>query len=219
MREDQTAANNSGVGEQHAALEQRRGWRLWSAVAALVAAALVGGYVLGSPGYPDDDSPDAGFLRDMSTHHAQAVNMSLLVLEESEDTALRTVAQDIARTQQEQIGRMQGWLVQWDLPARGPESPMSWMPDHDAEDGMPGMASEERMEELRTAEGEEAEVIFLQAMIDHHVGGVDMAEAAEELGEEPMVVDFAAGMADTQQSEIEMMREMLSERGVDPEDA
>ncbi|TQN30680.1 uncharacterized protein (DUF305 family) [Haloactinospora alba] len=218
MRKDHTAEDSSSAGEQHGDQGHRRGWPLWSAVAALVVAALVGGYALGSPGYPDDDSPEAGFLRDMSTHHAQAVNMSLLVLEESEDTALRTVAQDIARTQQEQIGRMQGWLVQWDLPARGPEPPMSWMPDHDAEGGMPGMASEERMEKLRTAEGEDAEIVFLRAMIDHHVGGVDMAEAAEELGEEPMVVDFAAGMAETQQSEIEMMREMLSERGVDPED-
>src|SRR5690606_36189614 len=105
-------------------------------------------------------------------HHSQAVDMSLIVLEEADDQVMRTVATDILRTQQEQIGRMQGWLVQWDLPARGARPAMEWMAGHghhgsaeDMPDRMPGMATEADLEDLRAAEGEDAEILYLQLMI------------------------------------------------------
>ncbi|MBV2362596.1 DUF305 domain-containing protein [Streptomonospora nanhaiensis] len=186
----------------------------------LVAAALVAGYLLGRPVQPIDSSADAGFLRDMSVHHSQAVDMSLIVLEEADDQVMRTVATDILRTQQEQIGRMQGWLVQWDLPARGARPAMEWMAGHghhgsaeDMPDRMPGMATEADLEDLRAAEGEDAEILYLQLMIEHHEGGIEMAEAGADLAGEQMVADFAAGMAEAQQSEIDLMEDMLRERG------
>ncbi|RCV54034.1 DUF305 domain-containing protein [Marinitenerispora sediminis] len=188
-------------------------------VAVLVAAALVAGYVLGRPGYPLDNSADAGFLRDMSAHHAQAVDMSMTVLETAEDPTLRTVAYDIATTQQSQIGRMQGWLVQWGLGARGAQPPMAWMAGHghgDAPERMPGLATEEDMDALAAAEGEEAEIQYLELMIEHHQGGAEMADAAASLAREPMVTGFARGMAGAQRSEIELMTRMLEERGVRP---
>jgi uncharacterized protein (DUF305 family) len=187
--------------------------------AVLVAAALVCGYLAGRPGYPIDSSADAGFLRDMSVHHAQAVDMSFVIRDKTDDPTLRAIAQDIARTQQEQIGRMQGWLVQWGLPARSAQPPMAWMAGHgghgadEAPDTMPGYASDERMDELRAAEGTAAEVLFLETMIDHHRGGIEMAEAEVRLGGEDMVVDFAAGMAAAQESEIDAMNDLLAERG------
>ena len=129
----------------------------------------------------------------MSVHHAQAVDLSMIILEESEDPILRAVARDIARTQQEQIGRMQGWLMQWELPARGTQPAMAWMSGHgghgpgDADGAgtapMPGLVSEEEMERLRGAKGQDAEILFLRLMIDHHRGGIEMAEAEVVLGE------------------------------------
>ncbi|MFC7327834.1 DUF305 domain-containing protein [Marinactinospora rubrisoli] len=188
-------------------------------VAVLVAAALVVGYLLGRPGYPLDNSADAGFLRDMSAHHAQAVEMSMTVLEKSDDPTLRIVAEDIATTQQSQIGRMQGWLVQWGLGARGAQRPMAWMAGHghggDAPESMPGLATEEQMAELAAADGEDAEIRYLKLMIEHHRGGAEMADAAASLGREPIVTDFARGMAAAQRSEIELMTGMLADRGVE----
>ncbi|WP_186356265.1 DUF305 domain-containing protein [Streptomonospora sp. PA3] len=217
--EDTSRSHEDG----HAAARRRRSVPLLIAVP-LVVAALIGGYLLGRPAHPVDGSADAGFLRDMSVHHSQAVDMSLIVLEEADDRVLRTLATDILRTQQEQIGRMQGWLVQWDLPARGAQPRMAWMQGHgghdaggDSPERMMGMASEAEMDELRAAEDERAETLFLQLMIDHHEGGVEMAEAEARLGGEQMVVDFAAGMAETQRSEIELMERMLRDRGVEPE--
>ncbi|QBI55701.1 DUF305 domain-containing protein [Streptomonospora litoralis] len=208
-------------GEAAAPARRRRSVPLLIA-APLVLAALIGGYLVGRPAYPVDSSADAGFLRDMSVHHAQAVEMSLIVREEADDEVLRIMATDILRTQQEQIGRMQGWLVQWDLPARGARPAMAWMSGHGGHgsggqppERMSGMASEAEMQDLREAEGEDAEILFLQLMIDHHEGGIDMAEAAVDLARNQMVVGFADGMIATQQSEIDAMEGMLRDRGAE----
>lgn len=203
----------------------RRTVPLWI-TAVLVALAVAAGFLVGRPSAPLDTSADAGFLRDMSSHHAQAVDMSMLILEKTEEPELSIVATDITRTQQAQIGIMQGWLTMWGLNSRGSERPMTWMADseHDhggtgnVPDAMPGLATPEEMAELEDAEGVEAEILFLELMIAHHEGGIDMAEAEVELGGEDLVTDFAQGMADAQLTEIDMMEGMLADRGVTVED-
>ena len=55
-------------------------------------------------------SADAGFARDMTDHHAQAVEMALIAYQRTEDEAVRLLAYDIATSQQAQIGMMAGWL-------------------------------------------------------------------------------------------------------------
>ncbi|MDT0327827.1 DUF305 domain-containing protein [Nocardiopsis lambiniae] len=186
----------------------------------LVAVALGLGYLLGRPSYPLDTGADAGFLRDMSVHHNQAVDMSMIVLDKTDDAELRVIATDMARTQQAQVGMMQGWLRAWDLPIRGPEAPMSWMAGSGHEHGgegeapetMPGLATSEQIVDLEEAEGVEAEVLFLELMIAHHLGGIEMAEVEVELGREEMVVGFAQGMINAQTTEVELMEGMLEDR-------
>src|ERR1700712_534973 len=87
-----------------------------------------------APATPTADSVDAGFARDMSHHHLQAVEMADLAAARSHDPAIRLIAFDIASTQTNQVGRMQGWLSLWALPVSG-GTPMSWMGGT-----MPGMA-------------------------------------------------------------------------------
>jgi uncharacterized protein (DUF305 family) len=107
----------------------------------------------------------------------------------------------------------------WDLNARGARPPMAWMEGHDhgggggeVPDTMPGLASSEEMVSLEEAEGVEAEILFLELMIAHHRGGVEMAEAEVELGQEELVTDFAQGMADAQLKEIDLMEGMIDRR-------
>jgi uncharacterized protein (DUF305 family) len=76
---------------------------------------------------PTEDSAEAGFARDMMVHHAQAVQMAEIVRDKTESEEIRTMAADIALTQQAQIGQMQGWLAVWGLPATGREPAMTWM--------------------------------------------------------------------------------------------
>lgn len=167
---------------------------------------------------PSDFGADAGFSRDMQTHHAQAVEMALLVRDRSTDEELRTVAYDILTSQQQQSGQMYGWLVQWGLDQTGSREPMAWVGGEHAEaharpDGtMPGMASRDQLDELRAADGVEAERVFLRLMIDHHEGGVAMAEAAMAEARTPEVRTLATAIASAQASEIALLQRMLDDR-------
>ena len=163
-----------------------------------------------------DTGADAGFARDMQTHHHQAVEMAFLVRDRSEDPEVRTLAFDIITSQQQQAGQMYGWLVQWDLPQTGPRQPMAWVGGdhggHGADGPMPGMATDEQLDELRSAQGVEAERIFLQLMIDHHRGGVEMARAALADARTDEVLTLAGAIERAQATEIELMESMLAER-------
>ena len=164
-------------------------------------------------GAPSDSSPEAGFARDMMVHHAQAVEMAEIVRDKTESQEIRTLAADIALTQQAQIGQMQGWLQVWNLPPTGTEPAMSWMGEPH-EGRMPGMASPEEINELQRASPEEAEVLFLQLMIPHHEAAVPMAEAVLEESDRKEVERLAGSIVASQQAEIELMRGLLQRRGV-----
>ncbi len=199
------------------------------AVLVALAVGLVGGLALGrstsGPEMPSDESAAAGFARDMQTHHDQAVQMSWIVRDRTDDPEVRSLAYDIARTQEHQSGQMAGWLQVWGLPPTGPGEPMDWMrltghshggDDMLEKDGrMKGMASEKELEKLRGLRGEKAEIFYLQLMIDHHRGGVPMAEAVLDSGVEP-VEQLADAIISSQTAEVDTMTQMLEERGATP---
>ncbi|MDQ3924968.1 MAG: DUF305 domain-containing protein [Actinomycetota bacterium] len=166
---------------------------------------------------PSEDSAEAGFARDMIVHHAQAVQMAEIVRGKTESEEIRTLAADIALTQQAQIGQMQGWLQVWDLPPTGTEPAMSWM-GHPTEGRMPGMAAPEELDRLQRASPEEADVLFLQLMIPHHEAALPMAEAVLEETEREEVQQLAAAVAASQEAEIRVLQELLQRRGVQAEE-
>lgn len=201
--------------------------------ACLVAAALGAAAALAlsnAGGTPGDDSPEAGFARDMSVHHAQAVEMATIIRDRTDDLTVRTLAYDILTSQQQQIGQMYAWIRSWGLPQLSDRTTMVWMSgmDHSGMSGsdadhamamgllpdgrMPGMASAEEMAQLRSAEGRAAEIQFLRLMIVHHRSGVMMAQAALDLCEEDQVLELARSMATAQAAEIHTMTDLLAER-------
>lgn len=190
---------------------------------ALAAGVAVGLLLAGSlvrADHPVEGSADTGFARDMQAHHAQAVEMAVLVRERSTDDELRQVALDIELTQQNQIGQMHGWLSVWGLPLTGTGTPMAWMSGHEHASGpddgetvrMPGLATDEQMVELAAADGVEAERLFLELMIPHHRGGVDMARAALDRADQPEVRRLAQAMVDAQTAEIVVLEALLAAR-------
>ncbi|MFK0183393.1 DUF305 domain-containing protein [Streptomyces rubiginosohelvolus] len=201
--------------------------------AAAVAAAREDGSAPRAAGAPASDSADAGFARDMAVHHQQAVEMSFIVRDRTEDEDVRRLAYDIANTQANQRGMLLGWLDLWGLPkvAGGDQPPMAWMggegdgghehgghqPDRGS-DGvlMAGMASRAELERLGRLDGKQAEVFYLQLMTDHHKGGVAMAEACASRCAVPVEQRLAQGMVEGQQSELGLMRDMLTERKARP---
>ena len=194
--------------------------------ASMVLAALVGAIaaflIASRSSAPRDDSAEAGFARDMATHHAQAVEMSFVIRDKSSDEELRTLAYDITVTQSTQRGAFFGWLQQWGLPQASTAPRMAWMPGHaHVERGanaplMHGMASDDELRRLRAAQGTDAEILFLQLMIRHHEGGVIMAHAVSGLSRRAEVLGMAKSIDEGQRAEIVEMTAMLSKRGAHP---
>ena len=211
----------------------RRGRRaFWwpAALAAVVALGLgvpalvsgstpASGSAASAPAAPATDSADAGFARDMATHHQQAIDMSFIVRDRTQDEAVRGFAFDIINTQANQRGMLMGFLDQWGLSQSTTAKPMAWMGHtYEAHDGslMPGMATNAELDKLRSLSGRDAEVFFLQLMIKHHRAGAEMAQAYVDAGTNAPEKRLAQGMVDAQHAEIQLMTDMLGERGAQP---
>lgn len=164
---------------------------------------------------PREGSAEAGFARDMMVHHAQAVEMAEVVRDRTENPEIRSLATDIALTQQAQIGQMQGWLDVWGLSPTGTEEPMAWM-GHPTDGPMPGMATQEEIEHLGTLPPGEADELFLRLMIPHHEAAIPMARAIEERSGEAEVDLFAEKVVASQRAEVENMQKMLKDMGAPP---
>lgn len=205
--------------------------RLIVVIGLLVLVALVVGAVIGritSPGtpMPTDSSAEAGFARDMQTHHGQAVEMSLLVRDRTGDPEIRLLALDIATAQAQQQGQMFAWLAMWGLPQTSSADDMEWLSrpvidgsaGHDGHgahtpgEPMPGVATFEQMQALQNATGVDAERLFLELMITHHQGGVEMAEAVIARSDNSLVTTLAQGMVQLQAKELDYMAELLADR-------
>ncbi|WP_329036743.1 DUF305 domain-containing protein [Streptomyces sp. NBC_00178] len=81
---------------------------------------------------------------------------------------------------------------------------------------MPGMATRTELKRLGGSDGRKAEILFLQLMTDHHKGGVAMAEGCAERCTVPAEKRLARGMVEAQRSELDLMADMLAERGAAP---
>ena len=169
---------------------------------------------------PDDGSVEAGFARDMSAHHAQAVEMALLAWQRATQRETRTMAYATATGQQAQIGVMQTWLSQWHLLPTGSAAPMAWIPDGErmlgADGRMPGMASTTELAQLESAHGDQVDVLFCRLMIRHHLGGIHMIDAVLARSHRPEVRDLAETMKASQQADITNMQRMLTRLGATP---
>jgi uncharacterized protein (DUF305 family) len=142
---------------------------------------------------------DLAFVQMMSPHHEQAIEMSDSLLEKTgirpEVTALAT---GITEAQVPEIEQLSAWAEQWGV------EEMSGM-DHD----MDGMMSDSDMQELDGAEGTEAEQLFLNQMIEHHTGAIEMARTEIDDGQNPDAIAMAEDIVRTQEDEISRMRTLL----------
>jgi uncharacterized protein (DUF305 family) len=187
----------------------RRNFMLGLLLVLLLGLAAVVYFFLTSPQIPRENSPEVRFTRDMSAHHAQAVEMATLIRDRSTDPELRQLTLDMILTQQNQIGQMQAWLNLWGVPQEGLAPPMGGMGE------MMGMAPQQSVNDLATLSVNEAEISFLQLMIRHHEGGVFMAQDILETTRQPVVRRLAESIVAAQSGEIAYMEELLAKRGAE----
>lgn len=160
---------------------------------------------------------DIGFSQDMATHHDQALLMAQQALVRG-GPAVRSLGLSILSTQAVESGALRGWLRLWEEPPVNPE-PMAWMgPGHDGHHAgggasMPGMASAEELFELGRLRGAGFDRLFLQLMIRHHLGGVEMGSAAVDGDASALVRDSARAMVAEQVEDLGVMRALLRDLG------
>ena len=191
--------------ESHTGASAGRG--LWAllVVVALVFAGGVGwriGRAQGEPTVPSHASVDVGFFQDMSTHHNQAVGMAMTYLANGTVPLLRQIAGEIVTYQSSEIGVMGEYLTRWHEAGTEGSTAMGWMGMRTPRDQMTGMATRRELTELGTAHGAALDQLFTQLMIDHHVGGIHMAQYAAAHASTPEVKRWALSVEDGQRGEI-----------------
>ena len=164
---------------------------------------------------------DVEFATDMIQHHAQALAMVDLTMGRDLDPEVQALAEDIRAAQAPEIESMSDWLQEW-----GEEVPetvrdhanaghdmddMDEMEGHDMGDdsAMPGMMSAEDMAALADAGDGEFQDLWLEMMIEHHEGAVQMAEAEQADGQHEPAVELAGEIVESQTAEIEAMQGLL----------
>lgn len=188
----------------------------------------------GTASTAEANQADHRFARMMIPHHEQAIEMSDIILgKEGLDPEVATLAEEIKAAQGPEIEQMESWLEEWGVGrdgmgpngdgsmgpgSRGPgsmgpgqmgEGRMSEGPMGDGGGMMGGMLSQEELRDMEQADTEEATRLFLEGMIGHHEGAIDMAEDEVRNGRYPDAVALAETIIETQQREIETMRELL----------
>ncbi|WP_421993210.1 DUF305 domain-containing protein [Qipengyuania sp.] len=159
---------------------------------------------------------DVTFMQDMIVHHQQAVDMAALVEGRSNNPDLSAIAGRIDASQADEIRFMRDWLTE-----RGQPTAMQHHAgmDHAAHHAKMGMATPAQMAELATLEGTDFDCLFLQLMVRHHEGAIDMVEELHDqpgTAYDPVMFEFTNDVVKEQEAEIERMNRVFAGLSSDP---
>ncbi len=155
---------------------------------------------------------DVSFMQGMIVHHQQAVDMAQLVKQRTNNEAVLKTADRIEAGQKDEMDFMRTWLADRNL-----EVDMQGM-GH-AHHIMKGMASPEQMRELAASSGTAFDRLFLELMVAHHLGAVDMVDALHSVSGsayDPVMYEFTNDVVSDQRSEIDRMNATLAKLSADP---
>jgi uncharacterized protein (DUF305 family) len=150
---------------------------------------------------------DVSFAQRMIPHHLQAVHMADLAAGRASSQQVRQLARTIKAAQGPEIQTMTGWLRAWGQPIATPTISMGGM-----EHGMPGMMSSQDMSRLRALHGPAFDRAFLQMMITHHQGAIEMARTEQAQGANAAAKRLARSIEVSQSAQIKLMRHLLQGR-------
>jgi uncharacterized protein (DUF305 family) len=165
---------------------------------------------------PPISPQDVEFMQGMIHHHSQAVEMTAMIELRTASKDVRKIGAKISQSQSDEINFMRRWLIR-----RGEKTTMTMAAmdmksmDHSHEMLMPGMLTEDQMEELRTSKGAKFDELFLKGMIQHHGGALVMVKdlfSAAGAGQDGEIFNFATDVDTGQRGEIKIMQEMLNKR-------
>lgn len=172
------------------------------------------------------NADDVTFNQKMIPHHQQAIAMADLVPSRTENSAVRELATQIKNAQQPEIDQMTQRLASWGVSTtqNSDGSTDHGSMDHGSMDHGSmsqgatdhgsmemGMMSEQQMTDLENARGAAFDRLWLQGMISHHQGAIEMADTELAKGIDPASRTMAEQIKKTQQAEIDRMRSLLGQ--------
>ncbi len=159
------------------------------------------------------NSIDVAFAQGMIPHHAQAVEMSELAATNTSNPEVQALATEIIAAQGPEIELMTEWLTAWGAEVPDPEASMDENMEMAGGMMMSGMISDSDFEKLRAARDAEFDRLYLELMILHHEGAIEMAQQELDGGDSPEAKELAQRIIDAQQAEITRMEALLGQAG------
>ncbi len=155
---------------------------------------------------PDDENFDLRFIDGMTPHHEGAIVMAQEALQKSNRPEIKQLAQAIINAQEKEISELKAWRTSW-YPNAGDEPMM-----YSTEMGhMMPMTEEMRSSMMMSgdlgAADDQFDLRFINAMIPHHQGAIDMAQQALEKSSRPEIKELGQAIIDSQQKEIDQMEQ------------
>jgi len=155
----------------------------------------------GDPVDPEATAADVAFVAAMVVHHEQAVELAELAPGRARDPEVAELAARMALVQAAEADTMRTWLERRD-------SRDDAGAGHDDAEGMAGEISRSTIERGAELDGAAFDRLFVQAMIPHHRGAVEMAEARLAEAGDPAVTRWARAIATAQALEIDRLLEI-----------
>jgi uncharacterized protein (DUF305 family) len=185
--------------------------------------------MMSPPASADHNAADLSFAQQMIVHHQGAVEMADLAPSRAANQDVMDLAAGIKAAQAPEIEQMTGWLALWGaamastsaattddgmggmdhggMSGMGTSGPMS--AGGDSGMAMPGMMSDAQMQELTDATGADFDRLFLQLMIVHHQGAIEMSDTEIAQGSNPAALALAEAIKTSQTAEITEMQQLL----------
>jgi uncharacterized protein (DUF305 family) len=152
----------------------------------------------------EHNDADIAFAQGMIPHHQGAIEMAELVQGRTSNAKVLDLASRIDKAQDPEIRTMTEWLNSW-----GAQVHTTGMPGMDHGSDMAGMSDAE-MDMLKQAKDADFDKMFLDMMIKHHQGAIDMSKAELQQGKNTDAKKLAQQIIDSQQAEITEMQALLA---------
>jgi uncharacterized protein (DUF305 family) len=144
---------------------------------------------------------DLAFVEAMVAHHEQAVELADLAPNRAADPELADLASRMRAVQAAEVESMRSWLE------RRRTRDLSG-DDHDHAEAMRGEISRSTLDRAAALDGAAFDALFIDAMVSHHLGAIEMAEARLAEAGDPAVARWARAIATSQSLEIDRLREI-----------
>jgi uncharacterized protein (DUF305 family) len=160
--------------------------------------ALFGSHGYEPPWMGRDRDADQTYIRHMTAHHAQGIELARIGAERAQDPHLRKLAMLMVASQSGENRIFETWWLSWFD---------TEMPDCNTEEraAMPGFLTQAAMRQVKTAPADQFDTVFVETMSKHHAGAVRMADQMWHSGGDLRLRVMAHAIRHEQQGEIALM--------------